>query len=81
VDFCRAPERRKHNGEPVRLAGLVVIRQRPPTAEGFVFSTMEDEDGLTNVIVKPDLYQRYYKVMRNCFLLIVGGTIQKQGGF
>jgi DNA polymerase III alpha subunit len=41
---------------------------------------MEDEDGLMNVMVKPDVYQRYYKVLRNCFLLIVEGTIQKQGG-
>jgi error-prone DNA polymerase len=59
---------------------LVVVRQRPPTAKGFVFITMEDEDGLMNVIVKPDVYQRYYKVLRNCFLLIVEGTIQKQSG-
>ena len=71
---------RKRNGERVRVAGLVVVRQRPPTAKGFVFITMEDEDGLMNVIVKPDVYQGYYKVLRNCFLLIVEGTIQKQGG-
>jgi len=49
-------------------------------ATRFVFFTMEDEDGLMNVIVKPDVYGRYYKVLRNCFLLIVEGTIQKQGG-
>jgi error-prone DNA polymerase len=71
---------RKRNGERVRVAGLVVVRQRPPTAKGFVFITMEDEDGLTNVIVKPDVYQQYYKMLRNCFLLIVEGTIQKQRG-
>jgi len=35
---------------------------------------------LTSVIVKPDVYQRHYKVLRNCFLLIVEGTIQKQSG-
>ncbi len=71
---------RKRNGEKVRVAGLVVVRQRPPTAKGFVFITLEDEDGLMNVIVRPDVYERYYKVMRNCFLLIVEGTIQKQPG-
>ena len=71
---------RKRNGEKVRVAGLVVVRKRPPTAKGFVFITMEDEDGLMNVIVKPDVYQRYYRVLRNCFLLIVEGTIQKQPG-
>jgi error-prone DNA polymerase len=71
---------RAQNGERVRVAGLVVVRQRPPTAKGFVFITMEDEDGLMNVIVRPDVYQRYYKVLRNCFLLIVEGTTQKQRG-
>jgi error-prone DNA polymerase len=71
---------RKRNGEKVRVAGLVVVRQRPPTAKGFVFITLEDEDGLMNVIVRPDVYERYYKVLRNCFLLIVEGTIQKQPG-
>jgi error-prone DNA polymerase len=71
---------RKQNGERVRVAGLVVVRQRPPTAKGFVFITMEDEDGLMNVFARPDVYQRYYKVLRNCFLLIVEGTVQKQGG-
>jgi len=60
--------------------GLVVVRQRSPTAKEFVFITMEDEDGLMNEIVKPDVYQRYYRVLRNCFLLIVEGTIQKQPG-
>ena len=41
---------------------------------------MEDEDVLNDVFVRPDVYQRYYKVLRNCFLLIVEGTIQKQRG-
>ena len=51
-----------------------------PTAKGFVFITMEDEDVLNDVFVRPDVHQRYYKVLRNCFLLIVEGTIQKQRG-
>ena len=71
---------RKRNGEKVRVAGLVVVRQRPPTAKGFVFITMDNEEGLMNVIVRPDVYERYYRVLRNCFLLIVEGTIQKQQG-
>jgi len=45
-----------------------------------VFVTMEDEDGLMNVIVKPDFYQRDYKALRNCLPLIVAGTVQKQPG-
>ena len=41
---------------------------------------MEDEDVLNDVFVRPDVHQRYYKVLPNCFLLIVEGTIQKQRG-
>jgi len=41
---------------------------------------MEDEDGLMNVIVKPDFYQRDYKALRNCLPPIVAGTVQKQPG-
>jgi len=55
-------------------------RQRPPTAKGFVSITKEDEDGLMNVMVKPDFYQRDYKALRNCLPLIVAGTVQKQPG-
>ena len=52
-----------------------MIQQRPPTAKGFVFFTMEEEDGLMNVFVRPHAYQRCYKVLRNCFPLMVDGTI------
>jgi len=45
-----------------------------------VFITLEDEEGLVNVIVRPDVYERYYRTMRNSLLLIVEGTIQKQAG-
>jgi len=57
-----------------------VPRQRSARAKGLVIITEGDEDRLTNVIVKPDVYWRYYGVLRNCFLLIVEGIIQKQGG-
>jgi len=48
--------------------------------KGFLFVTLQDEDGLMNVIVRPDVYERYYRVLRNCFSLIVERTIQKQPG-
>ena len=54
--------------------------QRSLRAKGFVFITLEDGERLVNVIVRPDVYQRYYRVMRNSLLLIVEGTIQKQAG-
>ena len=41
---------------------------------------LQDEDVLKNVLVKPDVYQRYHKMLRNCFLHIVEGTIHKQSG-
>ncbi len=58
----------------------MAVRQRPATAKGFVFITLEDEEGLVNVIVKPDIYRRYYRPMRDSALLIVEGTIQRQRG-
>ena len=82
AEFCRFGKLQEANTSLglARVPGRTRVRQRPPTAKGFVFITMEDENGLMNVIVKPDVYGRYYKVLRNCFLLIVEGTIQKQGG-
>ena len=45
-----------------------------------MFISMEDEDGLMNVIVRHDVYKPHYKVMRNCFLLIVERTVKQQSG-
>ena len=47
-----------NDGEYVRTAGCVIARQRPGTAKGFIFLSMEDESGIANVIVTPDLYER-----------------------
>src|SRR6185503_7769355 len=44
------------NGRRVRVAGMVITRQRPGTAKGFVFLTLEDETGISNVIIRPDLF-------------------------
>lgn len=57
-----------------------VPRQRSTRAKGLVIITKGDEDRLTNVIVKPDVYCRYYGVLRNCFLLILEVPIQKRAG-
>ena len=48
-----------------RVGGLVITRQRPGTAKGFVFLTLEDETGLVNVIVRPDVYERYRRTIRS----------------
>src|SRR5205823_1428620 len=47
------------NGRIVRIAGAVIVRQRPGTANGFVFLSMEDESGIMNAIVTPDTFDRY----------------------
>lgn len=62
----------------VRLAGYVVIRQRPATAKGFVFLTLEDEDGMVNVIVRPRVYQKYRQTFELEPLILVEGRIQKR---
>jgi hypothetical protein len=50
--------------QTVRVAGLVVVRQRPPTAKGHVLITVEDEEGPVHLIVRPDVYERYWGVLR-----------------
>jgi error-prone DNA polymerase len=66
--------------QKVKVAGLVVMRQRPPTAKGYVFLTLEDEFGLVNIIVRPGVYESFRHTLRNASLIIVEGTLQKQGG-
>jgi error-prone DNA polymerase len=67
---------RMRNGSTVRVAGCVIVRQRPGTAKGFVFLSMEDETGVINAIVTPDLFDRYrFELLSSSFLLI-DGTLQ-----
>ncbi len=68
------------DGRRVRVAGMVITRQRPGTAKGFVFLTLEDETGISNIIVRPDLFDRdRMTVIRQPFLL-VEGVLQHQDG-
>ncbi len=63
-----------------RVGGLVITRQRPGTAKGFVFLTLEDETGLVNVIVRPDVYETFRRPIRSSPTLIVEGRLQKESG-
>jgi error-prone DNA polymerase len=63
-----------------RVGGLVITRQRPGTAKGFVFLTLEDETGLVNVIVRPDVYERYRRTIRSSTMLVIDGKLQKESG-
>jgi error-prone DNA polymerase len=68
------------NGVLVRAAGCVIARQRPGTAKGFIFISMEDETGIANVIVTPDVYERNRLVVTRSKFLLVEGALQNQDG-
>ena len=68
------------HGRRVRVAGAVITRQRPGTAKGFVFLTLEDETGIANIIVRPDLYSEQRAVIVGEPYLLVEGTLQIQEG-
>lgn len=67
-------------GRRVRVAGAVITRQRPGTAKGFVFLTIEDETGLANVIVTPDVFAAEKRTIVDQPYLLVEGTLQCQDG-
>ncbi len=67
-------------GTRIRTAGYVVCRQAPMTAKGHVFLTLEDEEGLTNIILKPHVYQKYRYLVRTAPLMVVEGVLQKRDG-
>ena len=66
------------HGAWVKVAGAVVVRQRPGTAKGFVFLNLEDETGLINVIVRPALFHRHRLALVNESFLLIEGTLQRQ---
>ena len=68
------------NGQYVRAVGCVVARQRPGTAKGFVFLSMEDETGIMNVILTPDVFERNRVVTTRSRFLLVEGPLQQQEG-
>jgi error-prone DNA polymerase len=67
-------------GRRVRVAGMVITRQRPGTAKGFVFLNLEDESGLANVVVPPPLFQRSRLTLVNEPFLWVEGTLEHREG-
>jgi error-prone DNA polymerase len=75
VDLGRLAE-----GERVRVAGAVICRQRPGSAKGFMFLTLEDETGLVNVTVRPDMFERDHAVLVSAGVLEVDGFVQTHEG-
>jgi error-prone DNA polymerase len=89
MHYCRQELRRsnilsaeelhtRRDGEFVRVAACVIARQRPGTAKGFIFISMEDETGIANIIVTPDLYDRDRLVVTRSKFLLVEGPLQNQ---
>jgi error-prone DNA polymerase len=87
MSYCRAEMSRQRvlraidlpnhrNGKPVRVAGCVIVRQRPGTAHGFVFLSLEDETGIANVIIMPDLFERNRLLLISEQFLLIEGTLQ-----
>ena len=70
----------RHDGEYVRAAGAVIVRQRPGTARGFVFVTIEDETGLAQAIIKPGLYREHRSFLNRSAILLIEGILQKTEG-
>ena len=68
------------DGRFIRIAGAVICRQQPGTAKGFVFLSIEDETGIANVILKPDVFQRLRVTVLNNSYLLVDGVLQNQRG-
>jgi error-prone DNA polymerase len=75
IDLAKVP-----NGRLVRIAGAVIVRQRPGTAHGFVFMSMEDETGIMNAIVAPATFDRYKFVVLGERYLIIDGVLQNLDG-
>ncbi|MDG1400473.1 MAG: error-prone DNA polymerase [Candidatus Binatia bacterium] len=68
------------DGASVEVAGAVIVRQRPQSAGGFCFLTLEDETGLANAFLVPQIFEQFRRVLQKYPLLILSGFLQKQEG-
>ncbi len=70
--------RRIPSGRRVRVAGLVILRQRPSTAKGVTFVTLEDETGTANLLIHPRTWEKFYQAARNSNAWIVTGRLERK---
>lgn len=73
VELSRWPD-----GTKLRVGGVIIARQRPPTARGTAFIALEDEGGVVNVVLRSEVFTTYREVLRNRFV-VIEGTLQWQG--
>jgi error-prone DNA polymerase len=79
LGVCRAIDMQQlRDGNSISIAGWVIVRQRPGTAKGFVFLTLEDETGVANVIITPPLFDKYRLVVVDHPFLLINGKLQNQ---
>ena len=78
VQQARVLKHARH-GQWLRVAGLVLVRQRPSTALGVIFCTLEDETGTANLIIRPTIYDRFRKEATGAIALITEGRVERQG--
>ena len=71
---------RRANGERVRTAGLVIVRQRPGTAGGICFLTLEDETGLGNAVLLPEVFERFRRVLGSSAIVLLEGLVERRDG-
>src|SRR5690606_40134222 len=64
-------------GKTIALAGLVMARQRPATAKGVIFITLEDETGSANLIVRAQVFEKYHHAARHAQMLFVVGKVER----
>ena len=67
------------DGRMVRISGLVLVRQRPGTAKGVIFITLEDETGVANLIVWPKVFEEFRRIILSSRMIAVKGKLQKEG--
>ena len=67
------------NGKPVRVAGIVLVRQRPGTAKGITFVTLEDETGTSNLIIRPDVWRKFRQAALGATIMLAHGRLQREG--
>lgn len=81
MPYTNAEElRNRRHGDKVRLAGLVGITQRPPTAKGMCFITMEDEFGFMNIVLEPEVYEKDRRTIYSKSLIEVWGRVERLRG-
>ena len=76
---CSSDLRQIKHGRWVKVCGLVLVRQRPGTASGIVFVTLEDETGVANLIITSNIYDQFRNITRHSMLLQAEGYLEKQG--